>query len=73
MEQLLKLLKSLKFLEAVCYIVAAIVLVVAPEHAINAAVLLAAAVAVLKAIGIGPEGEVKALLAASKLVKNKKK
>lgn len=61
MEKLLVLLKSLKFLEAVCFIVAALLVQFAPQYAIESSVLLFAVVAVLKLFGVQPELRVKAL------------
>lgn len=62
MDKILELLKSLKFLEALCYVVAVILLVFVPDHAVEAGALLAAVVAVLKLFGIQPEARLKELL-----------
>jgi hypothetical protein len=71
MEKVLELLKSLKFLEAVCYTAAVLVLTFAPDHAIEAGALLGAVVAVLKLFGIQPELRVKAFMKAEDLRQSK--
>ena len=62
MDKVMELLKSLKFLEAVCFVAASLVLVFSPDNAVEAGVLLGAVVAVLKVLGIQPELRVKAFL-----------
>jgi hypothetical protein len=66
MEKVLELLKSLKFLESVCFVIAAAVTAFLPDHAITAGVLLALVLAGLKVAGIEPELKVKKLLSSKK-------
>lgn len=73
MDKLLELLKSLKFLESVCFVIAAVVTAFLPEHAITAGVLLALVLAGLKVAGIEPELKVKRLLSSREAVKSLKK
>lgn len=58
----MKLLKSLKFLESLCYVVAAVVLYLDPTNLLTVGSLLALVIAALKIFGIKPEMEVKAML-----------
>lgn len=47
--------KSLKFLEAVAFALAGFISIVAPDHAVSAAAILALFVAILKLLGVTPE------------------
>lgn len=67
----MELLKSLKFLEALCFVVAGLILQFTPQYAVEAGVLLAAVVSVLKLVGVQPELRMKALLKREELRKSK--
>lgn len=73
MENLLKLVKSLKFLEAVSYVIATVAFIYFPEHAVPEAVILGLVLSVLKMFGIQPELQLRELLAASTKAKAKAK
>jgi hypothetical protein len=70
----MELLKSLKFLTAVCFAVEALVLQFAPDFALTSGTLLLAVVAVLNLFGVKPELMAKreAALKAKALTKGKK-
>lgn len=74
MQKVLELLKSLKFLEAASYVIAALIVVFFPDVKLEAGVLLLSVVAVLKLFGVTPELRLKALLKAEEAkVKTAKK
>ena len=58
----MELLKSLKFLTALCFLVEGLVLQFAPQDALTAGTLLTAVVGVLNLFGIVPELRLKALM-----------
>jgi hypothetical protein len=64
---MLELLKSLKFLQAVCFMLEALVVQFAPQVALPVGALLLAVVAVLNLFGIQPELRMRALLKAEDL------
>lgn len=58
----IEVLRSLKFLEAISFVIAAASVEFFPEHAVTSAVVLGIVIAALKFLGIKPELEVKAML-----------
>ena len=73
MEKLLSLLKSLKFLEALSYVVAMVLYAFFPEHAVTEAVLLGLVLSVLKMFGITPELRLREFMNRNTPVKSKSK
>jgi len=70
---MIDLIKNPRFLEALCFIIAALTLQFAPEYAVNVTTLLATIVATLKILKVVPEVRLSSRLRNKKKTAVKKK